>query len=156
MDRGAWWATVHGVTESDLTEWLTHTFLSGILLCSCIAVCLSIHSRWTFFSLWGQLRIKPLQTSEYRFLCGHMLSFHFGKWASPVAQQVQCRRHGFDPWVGKISRRSKWHPTPRFLFEEPHGQRSLAGCSPWVQRVGHNCARMCVFLDHTVSLCLIF
>ena len=26
MDRGAWWATVHGVAESSMTEWLsTHT-----------------------------------------------------------------------------------------------------------------------------------
>ena len=23
MDRGAWWATIHGVTESDMTESLT-------------------------------------------------------------------------------------------------------------------------------------
>ena len=25
MDRGAWWATVHGVTESDMTNTHTHT-----------------------------------------------------------------------------------------------------------------------------------
>ena len=26
----------------------------------------------------------------------------------------------------------KWQPTPAFLPGESHGQRSLAGCSPWV------------------------
>ena len=25
MDRGAWWAEVHGVAESDITKWLTHS-----------------------------------------------------------------------------------------------------------------------------------
>ena len=30
VDRGAWWSTVHGVTESDKTEQLTaHTFVKG-------------------------------------------------------------------------------------------------------------------------------
>ena len=30
-----------------------------------------------------------------------------------------------------ISWRRKWQPTPVFLPGESHGQRSLAGCSPW-------------------------
>ena len=28
-DRGAWWATVHGIVESDRTEQLLHTVLQG-------------------------------------------------------------------------------------------------------------------------------
>ena len=34
-------------------------------------------------------------------------------------------------WVGKIPWRREWPPTPVFLPGEPHGQRSLAGYSPW-------------------------
>ena len=37
----------------------------------------------------------------------------------------------FAPWVGKIPWRRKWQPTPVFLPEESHGQRSLGGYSPW-------------------------
>ena len=37
----------------------------------------------------------------------------------------------FHPWVGKIPRRRKWQPTSGFLPGESHGQRSLAGYSPW-------------------------
>ena len=40
---------------------------------------------------------------------------------------LQCRRLVFDPWVGKISWRRKWHPTPVFLPGKFHEQRSLAG-----------------------------
>ena len=42
-----------------------------------------------------------------------------------------CRRPRFDPWVGKIPWRREWQPTLVFLPGECHGQRSLAGYSPW-------------------------
>ena len=54
-------------------------------------------------------------------------------WASLVAQGsvcLQCRRPGFDPWVGKITLRRKWQPTPVFLPGESHEWRSLMGYSP--------------------------
>ena len=41
------------------------------------------------------------------------------------------RRLGFSPPVGKIPWRKKWQPTPVFLPEKSHGQRSLVGDSPW-------------------------
>ena len=58
-------------------------------------------------------------------------------WASLVAQMVkdlQCRRPGFDPWVGKIPWRREWLPTTVFLFGEFHEQRSQVGFSPWTQK----------------------
>ena len=34
-------------------------------------------------------------------------------------------------WVPSLGRRRAWQRTPLFLPGEPHGQRSLAGYSPW-------------------------
>ena len=44
------------------------------------------------------------------------------------------------PESGRFPWRRKWQPTPVFLPENSHGQRSLAGDSPWMElwRVGHN------------------
>ena len=49
-------------------------------------------------------------------------------WLSGKESACQCRRHGFNPWVGKIHWRRKWQPTPVFLPGESHGQKSLEGC----------------------------
>ena len=65
-----------------------------------------------------------------------------------------CKRHGFKPWVRKISWRRKWQPIPVFLPGRFHGQRSLAGysscghqkldmtehtcLSSWLKNVSHN------------------
>ena len=54
---------------------------------------------------------------------------------------LQCRRPGFNLWVGKILWRRKWQPTPVFLpgespwTEEPGRLQSMGS-----QRIGHNWA----------------
>ena len=48
-----------------------------------------------------------------------------------ACQCRRCKRRGFDPWVRKIPWRRKQQPTLVFLPRESHGQRSLAGYSPW-------------------------
>ena len=54
--------------------------------------------------------------------------------ASLPARRLRC-----DPWVRKIPWRGKWQPTPIFLPGKSHGQRSLAGYSPWgCKRAGHD------------------
>ena len=63
-------------------------------------------------------------------------------WASLVTQTIknlQYRRSRFDPWIGKISWRREWQPTPVFLpgespwTQEPGGLQSIG-----LQRVGHD------------------
>ena len=52
---------------------------------------------------------------------------------------LQCRRPGFDPWVGKIPWRREWLPTPVFLPEKSHGQKEPCGPqSMGLQRVRHD------------------
>ena len=53
---------------------------------------------------------------------------------SPAKAGDVRTKEGFDPWVGKIPWRRAWQPTPVFLPGESHGQRSLAGYSPWGRR----------------------
>ena len=66
------------------------------------------------------------------------VNFHFEKWFAFTEWWLrresiclQCRRPGFDPWVGKIPWRRKWQSTPVLLPGKSHGQRSLVGYSPW-------------------------
>ena len=89
MDRGAWWAAVHGVTES-----------------------------------WAWLSANTLR-NHHTVLHSDCANLH---------SYQQCRRCGFNCWVGKIPWRRKWQPTPVFLPGKSHGQRSLAGYRPWGQK----------------------
>ena len=77
----------------------------------------------------------------------------------PACQCKRHKRHGFDPWVGKISRRRAGPPTPVFLPRESHGQRSLAGYSPWGHKgsgvtevvAQHTRVCVCVCIPHIIK-----
>ena len=73
---------------------------------------------------------------------------------------LQGRRHGFDPWVGKILWKREWQHTPVFLHGKSHGQRSLVGYSPWdhksrdiTEATGHQAQFViwCHILKHTLD-----
>ena len=53
------------------------------------------------------------------------------QWWRIGRQCRRCRSHRFNPWGGKTTWRRKWQLTPVFLPVKSHGQRSLAGYSPW-------------------------
>ena len=70
-----------------------------------------------------------------------LMCIGFPRWLSGKESTYQCRRRGFDPWSRKIPWRRKWQPTPVFWPENPHGQRTLAGYSPWGRKkVRHDLA----------------
>ena len=69
-------------------------------------------------------------------------------WLGGKESACYCSRHKrcqFDPWIRKISWRKAWQPTPVLLLGKSHGQRSLAGYSPW----GHKESDM---TEHTRTL----
>ena len=47
---------------------------------------------------------------------------------------LQCRRCGFNPWVGKIPWRRKWQPTPIFLPGEFDARGAWRATVPRVKK----------------------
>ena len=105
-----------------------------------------IYFNWRLITLqycigFASFIISPCYSSElciqmgvsFLFSFAFYFSFHrdFPGGSDGKSICLQCGRPGFDPWVGKIPWRRKWQPTPVLLPGKSHGQRSLAGCSPW-------------------------
>ena len=80
-----------------------------------------------------------------------LINLGFSGGANGKEPTCQCRRqkrHGFDPWVGKIPWRRTWQPTPVFLPRESHGQRSLVGYSPWGCKESDATERLRAYIRH--------
>ena len=125
------WLHIHSKSSLDLVLWLgifswrmhthTHTVYCNIQL----------QRTWN-----KRAWILLVETAPYvmiivifQFIL-FLICMEFPRWLSGKESTRQCRRRGFDPWSRKIPWRRKWQPTPVFWPENPHGQRTLAGCSP--------------------------
>ena len=90
-------------------------------------------------------------------LANHSSPVGFPGGTSGQELTCQCRRHkrqGFHLWVRKIPWRRARQPSAVFLPGESHGQRSLAGYSPWGCRVGQdwsNLTHMHVCIHYSLS-----
>ena len=83
------------------------------------------------FGRTGELLLHLTEASDH---CSQGFPGHSGAKESAL----QCRRSGFDPWVGKIPWRRAWQPTCILAWripwmEEPGGLRSMGS-----QRAGHD------------------
>ena len=85
------------------------------------------HSGWgdTYAAMADSCRCMAKNPPQYCKVINHRLK-------KKKESAYQCRRHGFDLWVGNIPRRRKWQSTPVFLPRNSQGQRSLVGYGPWV------------------------
>ena len=105
--------------------------------------------------MWGErgFRERGYMYTQSRFILFYSRNSHSIKnnytpilglpwWLRLLSVCLQWGRPGFNPWVGKISWRKKWQPTPVFLPGKSHGWRSLLGYSPWSRKESDTTERL--------------
>ena len=81
-------------------------------------------------SMWMNTIVLRIQ---WNIICGGTS----GK--EPIYQCRSHKRHGFNPWVGKIHGGEHGNTLQYSCLENPYGQRSLGELqSMWLQRFGHD------------------
>ena len=93
-------------------------------------------TNWSLWK-WGA-GIQTPRTHDWIIVLYAVCCIGLSRWLSSKEFSCQCRRCELDPWLGKIPWKRKWQATPIFLPGKCHGQRNLAGYSPWDCRVGYD------------------
>ena len=106
MDRGPWWATVHGITKSKHDGVTEYTHKEGK-------------------AIMTQRVLKCLYGSERRGNAEKELGVAGGGWMSACKFALCASLAHSCLWPALTKR--KWQPTPVFLPGESHGRRSLVG-----------------------------
>ena len=100
-------------------------------MCVCLYLHMCVLSRQTLL-----LPKSFLHLGSHKSHIPFMLVGFLG--GSGVKNLMQCRRCGFNPWVGTIPWRKKCQPTPVFLWENPMDR---GGCQVIAHRIAksHKC-----------------
>ena len=124
--------SVHGMLQTRILEWAAIFFSRASYRprdrtqVSCTA--------GRFFTNWATMCLRVWMTSirckKMNVISNRLGLFGLPRWHSGKESTCQGRRHKrycFTPCVRKIPRGRKWQPTPVFLPEKSHRQRSLVG-----------------------------
>ena len=83
-------------------------------------LCIQNHTVWSLSRLVSFIQQYAFKVPSHLFIaCQLILFLSLNPWWLGKESTCQCRRHGFDPQVGKIPWRRKWQPTPVFLLGNP-------------------------------------
>ena len=147
-------SSVHGILQTRILEWMAIPFFQGS----------SWPRNWTSVSCVScianrekeKVNMNPVVLNWNPSYQYKLIILYQCWWLSRSRISLQCKRLGFDPWVGKISWRREWLPTPVFLSGEFHGQKSLAGYSPWGHKESDTTElltftffHICIYTTHT-------
>ena len=88
-------------------------------------------------ALAGRYQLSQQESPFWFLVTVFSIGLGLPRWLRQERICLQCGRPEFDPWIGKISWRRTWQPTPIFLPGESHEQRILAGYGPWGCRESH-------------------
>ena len=138
IPRGAWQATVHGVTKSQtqLSDWV------------------HLHQQkqqdlFKMIALGAEIQRGEMGWMLLIFIV-HVVILGFCGGSDSKKYAYNRGRPGFHPWFQKIPWRKAWQPTAVFMPGEFHGQRSLMGYSPWDCKESNTTER--IMLSHYVVI----